>query len=520
MKRQGLSAKAAAAEEAENVARPWAEEGEEEGKGDGTGSKSRRLRKPRALKRAEAVAKAAAAAAASSALEVGPSDNNQGVPGSVEGGRPMNETEAGQRQQEEADAFWQEPRVVDLVARHNRENDELRTSHNKLLVDLCDAQTTIAKNLGDHRAEILRRQNASREEAALSRDSSDRLDLALEALEKANAAAKADKLRIQVQQDLIEKLRKDTTSLSSELTELTDTLHTKHQLEAEKDEAEILTNGLQERIDALESELALKETLATENTDLQDQIAEVHSSFEDAFSDMAKGLTIDEKFAYVHEHQKPVLTGRPRIVSTASLHEELDDLSDAGSEHASAKLKEILSISGITSVETAPVAAAVTQKQPTISFGFSKLISIDTAPIAAPVAAPVITKRKPTVSFGLSNITSVESTPIPAPVAAPAEKPAPEIRVQWRTPRTVYKHVDRAVVPWWMWFLFLIAIVTCASGFAGLLREKQIWLDANDLAYQRLMGAEQETWLRAVSLGVQDLLPGMGLGEMGYSLFG
>jgi hypothetical protein len=481
MKRQGLSAKAAAAEEAENVARPWAEEGEEEGKGDGTGSKSRRLRKPRALKRAEAVAKAAAAAAASSALEVGPSDNNQGVPGSVEGGRPMNETEAGQRQQEEADAFWQEPRVVDLVARHNRENDELRTSHNKLLVDLCDAQTTIAKNLGDHRAEILRRQNASREEAALSRDSSDRLDLALEALEKANAAAKADKLRIQVQQDLIEKLRKDTTSLSSELTELTDTLHTKHQLEAEKDEAEILTNGLQERIDALESELALKETLATENTDLQDQIAEVHSSFEDAFSDMAKGLTIDEKFAYVHEHQKPVLTGRPRIVSTASLHEELDDLSDAGSEHASAKLKEILSISGITSVETAPVAAAVTQKQPTISFGFSKLI----------------TKRKPTVSFGLSNITSVESTPIPAPVAAPAEKPAPEIRVQWRTPRTVYKHVDRAVVPWWMWFLFLIAIVTCASGFAGLLREKQIWLDANDLAYQRLSkkhGSGRSAW--------------------------
>jgi hypothetical protein len=50
------------------------------------------------------------------------------------------------------------------------------------------------------------------------------------------------------------------------------------------------------------------------------------------------------------------------------------------------------------------------------------------------------------------------------------------------------------------------------------LRENQIWLEANDLAYQRLMGAEQETLLASVSMGVQDLLPSMGV--MGHSLFG
>ena len=222
----------------------------------------------------------------------------------------------------------------------------------------------------------------------------------------------------------------------------------------------------------------------------------------------------------------------------------MDDHSDAGSEHANTKPKEVLSISHITSVETVPVAAPITQKQPTMSFGFSNVTSIDTPPVASaatvtkkkptasfglsnitsvetmPIpAAATVTQRKPTASFGLSDIMSVETTPIPAPEAAPTEKPAPEIRVQWRTPRTIYKHVDHAVVPWWMWFLFVLAIATCAAAFAGLLREKQIWFDANDLAYQRLMGAEQETWLQSVGLGVQDLLPGMGPGGTGYSLF-
>jgi hypothetical protein len=102
-------------------------------------------------------------------------------------------------------------------------------------------------------------------------------------------------------------------------------------------------------------------------------------------------------------------------------------------------------------------------------------------------------------------------------VVVPIKKPAPVIRVQWRN-RYITEHVDRPVVPWWMWLLFLVAMILCASGFAGLLRENHIWIDANDLAYQRLMGAEQETLLASVSMGVQDLLPSMGV--MGHSLFG
>ena len=541
-------------EEAEmGLAQPWAEEGEEEEENqaepapgeEGVRRKKykRRIRKPRAIKRANAEAQAAAAAAASSAPEVGPTDNNQGVPGSVEGGPPMNELEAGQSQQEEADAIWQDQRIVDLIARHNRHDDEQRASTTKLITDLADAQTALA----DKEAELGAQKRANRQEASLSYETSQRLEDALQEVKDANAAAKTDRQRLQISQNVIDQLKKEVETLASDLT---NTTRAKHQLEAEKDEAEVLANGLQERIDALEIEASGHEDDAAEILFLQDQIADVHIAFEDAFTDMARDLNFDEKFAYVREQMKAAPTGRPRIVSTASLHEELDD-ADTRSDHAKAAPKEVLSISHITSVETVPVAVttapkktttlgfsgitavdtkpvavptaasavAVAPKKPT-TFGFSGLTTVDTSPVAVPAAAPAAVPAaatRPKAPLAFSGITSVETSPIPTP---PIERPAPEIRVQWRTPRRIIIDRPVAVVPWWMWLSFLVlfvAIVACATGFAGLLREKQIWLDANDMAYQRLIGAGQETWPQSLRLGVHDLLPGV---ASAHSLFG
>lgn len=509
-------------EEAEmGLAQPWAEEGEEEEENqaepapgeEGVRRKKykRRIRKPRAIKRANAEAQAAAAAAASSAPEVGPTDNNQGVPGSVEGGPPMNELEAGQSQQEEADAIWQDQRIVDLIARHNRHDDEQRASTTKLITDLADAQTALA----DKEAELGAQKRANRQEASLSYETSQRLEDALQEVKDANAAAKTDRQRLQISQNVIDQLKKEVETLASDLT---NTTRAKHQLEAEKDEAEVLANGLQERIDALEIEASGHEDDAAEILFLQDQIADVHIAFEDAFTDMARDLNFDGKFAYVREHMKAAPTGRPRIVSTASLHEELDD-ADTRSDHAKAAPKEVLSISHITSVETVPVAVTTAPKK-TTTLGFSGITAVDTKPVAVPAAAPAAVPAaatRPKAPLAFSGITSVETSPIPTP---PIERPAPEIRVQWRTPRRIIIDRPVAVVPWWMWLSFLVllvAIVACATGFAGLLREKQIWLDANDMAYQRLMGAGQETWPQSLRLGVHDLLPGV---ASAHSLFG
>jgi uncharacterized coiled-coil protein SlyX len=559
MKRFGSSVMGGKEMEAEvKAARPWAEEGEEgeEDRSEGVGAaadKHGRVRVPRAEKRRRALERAAAAAALK-ASEVGPTDNNQGLPGSVEGGRPMRETEAGQSQQEEEDEIFKDPRIVALIDRHNKNDDVLR----KELAD-CDKSLDFRQREIDKHKETIRKQKAAiAQQERLAGDVSCEFEKALQEVKDAQAATEASNKRFKISEDLMTRTRNESVAITSALKEATEA---KHQLEEQFDEAGVYAQELEDRIDDLERRVAAQETVATENTTLKGEIAEVHSSFEDVFSDMAKGLTINEKFAYVREHKNtapaPAPARRPRIVSTSSLHEELDDHSDdhhsdAGSEHIKAPTREPFTFSGTQSVETAPVAPVVAPpKKPAPTrepFSFSGITSIETAPVApivapvkkpapmrepfsfsgttsietAPVAPVVAQIKKPAPvrePFDFSGITSIETAPV-GPEVAPIKKPAPEIRVQWRT-RWITEHVDRPVVPWWMWLIFLIAtiaIIACASGFASLLRENQIWFDANDMAYQRLMGAEQETLLASVSMGVQDLLPGMG--GMGLSLFG
>lgn len=476
----------------------------------------------------------------------------------------MKETEAGQSQQDEEDEIWQDPRIVALIDRHNKNDDEHRAARKQLEAELADA-----RKVNEFKSrEITKHKNAIQAQDDLAHKGDVRLVAVQKEAEDAKAAAAADKKRYNISEGLMKLARNESIAFSSALKEETSK---RHQLEEEFDEAGVYNRELQQRIDSLESEVASLTTVATENTTLKGEIAEVHSSFEDVFSNMAKGLTIDEKFAYAREHQNDVPAGRPRILSTSSLHEELDDHSDdhseAASEHIKPTAKEPFSLSGITSVETVPVAAPIAaldnHSDPlsfsgissvetipvtipvaalapaTISatktnraFAFSGITSTETDPVAAPVSAvkpfhfsgmtvaetvPVLpATTKTTAPLGFSTTTSVETVPV-APVLAPTKKPVPEVRVHLRN-RYITEHVNRPVVPWWMWLLFLTAIILCASGFAGLLREKQIWLDANDLAYQRLMGAEQETLLVSVSMGVQNLLPGMG--GMGLSLFG
>lgn len=530
------------------TARPWAEDRPapggigttEEGEGVPAARKYHRLRTPRAERRERARARVAA----SKASEVGPTDNNQGLPGSVEGGQPMRETEAGQSQQDEEDEIFKDPRIVALIARHNKYDDAQRAE----LADCRKSSDFRQREIDNHKETIRKQKAAIAQQERLAGDVSDDFENALQdardahaAAEDAKAAAEASNKRFRVSEDLMARMRNESIAITSALKEATEQ---KHQLEEQFDEAGVYCHELEDRIDDLERKLAAQQTVATENTTLKEEIAAVHSSFEDVFSDMAKGLTINEKFAYVREHQNTAPAGRSRIASTSSLHEELDDHSDAGSEHSKAPTREPLTFSGtesveiapasehskaprrepltfsgITSIETAPAAPVVAPvKKPAPTTGpltFSGTKSVETAPVA-PVVAPVEKSAPMREPFAFSGITNIETAPV-APVVAPIKKPAPEIRVQWRN-RYITEHVDRPVVPWWMWLTLLIAIITCASGFAGLLRENLIWLDANDMAYQRLMGAEQEALLASVSMGVQDLLPSMG--GMGHSLFG
>ena len=111
--------------------------------------------------------------------------------------------------------------------------------------------------------------------------------------------------------------------------------------------------------------------------------------------------------------------------------------------------------------------------------------------------------------MAFSGISSIETAPGAAPIAAVIEEPEPIVKIiEIHTPydRFVDRFVDRAVVPWGMWLLFLLGMLVCLGNFAALWREQQIWVTANDTAYQRLMGVNQETWLEWIALGVKGLL--------------
>jgi hypothetical protein len=499
-----------------------------------------------------------------------PPVGNQGLPGSANNnGGSMGGVEDGKRLQAEADRRAEDGKIIKLQPSWIADNEMLREEIQRLNKTLEDCNK---ENRG-FKEDIRLREEAYIRDQRIIRTMETQLSNSVKETADSRAETQTERQRVTICQGVIGQLKREVASTTSKLA---DTTHDKHQLEAAKDEAEVIINGLHERVDALESEVTSHDAVATENTSLQGQIAEVHTSLEDAFSDMAKGLTIEEKFTYLREHQAAAPTGRPRIVSGASLHEETDDvsISDSESHHGAPAPKQTLTFTGITSVETAPIATVKSTKP----FQYVDIISVDTVPVSAPAFLPTAAKKstaslglsdittvetapviapavlstaaeKSTVSLGFSDITSVETAPTIAPTAtapftplltpttrrrifglsntttvetAPAVAtpviPAPRV-IQKIKRIYVDKPVDRPVVPWWMWVLFLLGIFACIGGFAGLLREKQIWLDANDLAYERLMGGQQETWMEWIGLGVGDLLPDMGSGMMGHSMF-
>jgi hypothetical protein len=549
--------------------RPWVEEGEEEKKsapGVGTAEeeeervKSRRRIRGRRQRPPKSESDPVADTD-NSAPPTQPPVGNQGLPGSANNnGGSMRGVEDGQRLQAEADRRAQDGHIFDMKPSWLADNEMLREEIQRLNKTLEDCNK---ENRG-LKEDVRLRAEAYIRDQKIIRTMETQLSNSVKETADSRAETQTERQRVTICQDVIGQLKQEVASITSKLA---DTTHDKHQLEADKDEAEVVINGLHERVDALESELTEHDAVATENTSLQGQIAEVHTSLEDAFSDMAKGLTIEEKFTYLREHQAATPIGRPRVVSGASLHEETDDVSvsDSESHHGTAAPKQTLTFTGITSVETAPIATV----KSTAPFQYVDIVSVDTGSVAAPAALSVAAK-KTTASLGFSDITTVETSPSAAPAVKPAapltfsdissvdtaptiaraassEFPsllpsptrrrilalsntttletapvaaapaAPAPRVIQKIKRIyVDKPVDRPVVPWWMWVLFLLGIFACIGGFAGLLREKQIWLDANDLAYERLMGGQQETWMEWIGLGVGDLLPDMG---SGHSMF-
>jgi hypothetical protein len=662
------------------------------------------------------------------APEENPTSDNQGFSGPVPGKDDPMEIAAGQSQQDDADEIWKDIRIIKAL-------EDLKAENNKLREDAHNDQTELQANLYKTKEALEKMTNDwSREKNALKQQTKflQEADLRNGALEKqvedyykdANAAAKRD----QVATKVIDQLKKEVASLMSDLVDIT---LAKHQLEEQKDHAEVAINSLHEQVNNLEAIAASQEMYATENASLLGQIAEVHTVFEDAFSDMAQGLTLDEKFVFVREQQpRATFVPRPRNVSAASLHEELNTDSDAVSVHANPAPKpQTLTLSTISSIETAPVAAvkqdldnlrvvnstlpavrttmpeslafpqpavkkpqAVTWKvkkpqdreafltaqldaaetrikglqesleelnrngsreaelktnladsQARVKFlmeqlkrvqelqgktttehnaaqaeveslrneiaarreaddsqaekadlqdnsnvavplSFSGIVAVETAPVTAPIPAPAVVAQ-PAVRLAFIGIQAAETAPVTAPRSLPdqelrsettratllaqsmaeenervAQKLADEkediadekefiaeqkelidkqkrrvaqsiaediANQKARQPKTIWRteFVDVPVptVPWWVWFFSLLALLTaivCAGSFAALVREKQIWVDANDMAYQRLMGGQQETWIRWVNLGVADLLRTIRYGGMGHSLFG
>jgi hypothetical protein len=531
-------------EGSEEVRKRWEAEGEEDKKRAAEAEEERvaknRARRQKGPKSKSAPVADADATAPSPAHSSEPPVDNQGLPGSANNkGGPMGGVEDGQRLQEEADRRALEGKTLNMKPSWEADNLLLQLKIQELNKRIDDRD----KDVLDVKEELRKMGNALKQDELTIHE----MEIQLEESKKESAAsmaeAQTEKQRVTITKGVIEQLKQEVASVTSKLA---DTTHEKHQLEADKDEAEVVINGLHERIDALESEVTSRDAVATENNSLQGQIADVHTCLEDAFSDMAKGLTIEEKFTYLRERQAAAPTPRPRIVSGASLHQETDNVSDSDSCDAPA-LKQTLTFAGITSVETAPIAAI----KSTAPLNYADIISIDTVPISAPAAASSIAAAKPTASLEFSDVATIETASTVAPAASPeftplrtpatrtrllamsmsddaplepvsvkAALPAPAPRVIVKTKRIyIEKPVDRPVVPWWMWALFLLGIIACIGGFAGLLREKQIWLDANDLAYERLMGGQQETWMEWIGMGIGDLLPDMGSGMMGHSMF-
>jgi hypothetical protein len=444
----------------------------------------RKIRKPRTRKRGGAAEPPTDADA-----------DNQGLPGSF---MATDDVEAGQGLQAAADAFKEDPRVALLEQQYQRQLAALERD-----VALRDAaaerQSIYLKHLeGDHavcKDDLRKTKGALKTETGynsqMMRDIHDEKKSFQEYRDQHDETIKAAPA-------IATALAEAKKCLADMASELQDATNATIRVNAEKDALALEVTDLRAANERLESEATTSKDLvaasAAINTRLDEEISNIHSEFEDAFSDMAKDLTMDEKFAYARDLQQQQATLAARLAVESTLYDELEETPEPA---------EVLSFSKITSVETPPVPAVVAKKP----LGFSMISSVNTVPVAVPAALPAAAAKK---SMSFSGITSVQTVPVAAPVAAPptAETEKPKVITKIIEVHTPYdRFVDRAVVLWWMWSLLGLGLLSCFGGFAGLLREQQIWVTANETAYQRLMGVSQETWFEWIIMGVKDLMP-------------
>lgn len=480
------------------------------------GEVKKKTRKPKTRKRhgdAEAPAKSPTDADADA--------DNQGPPGSV---MATDDVDAGQGLQEKADAFNNDPRV-----KYIQEQNQLQLA--ALEEDLA-SRDAAAK---DHQAAVKKLED----DLAVCKDALRKSENALKIADKLcaenailieNERTASKKYRDEHEETIkaapanfaaLAEAKKTITDITSDLKDLS---AAGNELKAENDALVGENAELRATSERLEAEAVTSKELIEANAEtndrLEEEISHVHAAFEYTFSDMAKDLTIDEKFAYAREQQQKA-TLATRLASEATLHDELEETSEPVPD-------EIFTFSKIASVETVPVAAVspVVAKKPqgfsVISsahtppvalpataakrpMSFSGITAVETAPVtAAPAAAPLdtVTKKKP-MSF--SGITSVSTSPVAAEPARGNEKPEVITKII-----EVYKPYDRLVYrpvyPWWFLLPVSLGVLAMLGLSAALWRERMIWVTANDTAYQRLFGVYQETWPEWIMLGVKELM--------------
>ncbi|KAM0718582.1 hypothetical protein Q7P37_005652 [Cladosporium fusiforme] len=400
-----------------------------------------------------------------------------------------------------------------------------------------------------------------RDHAKLVADNTKVLKVATE-LKTANEQLKAEvaqlKKRDEISKALVQSVREDSSKLYSELQ---DAIEGKQAAETANDHNESMKAQLHERIDVLEGELKQLQAVTGDNDRMKGEIEAVHASLEDVFSDMTKDLSINEQLEYLRDQQSIAPIGRQPDASI-SLHEELGEALDNVHEHAdhatqtvdmntpvpalvdSSTQTEVLagpkyadnSMQTVDNTDPVPALVDSTTQTDVIAgpkYANSSMQTVDdTTPVPALVDSTTQTDVIAGPKYADSSMQTVDNTkPVPALVDSTTQTDAiagpkftdgttqtDHVGVAVATPEVVIKHIpivkqtviEVPVTPWWMWLLVIIGTTLCVGAFAGLLREREIWVQANNLAYQRLVGEATEGWVEWVGLGVEELVGGGG----------
>lgn len=397
-------------------------------------------------------------------------------------------------QQIEADAEASDATKLQRQLESTRaENIRLYDSLAKLTADLDTANKQLSQLQSDKKEWEQQNNDIDRENK----------NLAGIATEHENAK---DQLEKEV--DLLKKRDEDQTKVISQLKEESSKLHSelkdanegKNAAQTAKDDYESMKSELHARIDELELDAVVMKDVAGDNDRLKNEIDTVHSSLEDVFTDMVKDLPLDEQIEYLRDQQSIAPIGRQQADTNTSLHEELDGALENVAENADKTTQ--------TDAATMP---QLVNKTTQTSAVLPKMVESSTQTSIKKIADST-TQTDAVLPTMVEN--STQTDPMPAPPAT-----IKEVTKIKRVKEIVSKEVQIPVTPWWVWFVLLLGIVACFGAFAGLWRERQIWIDANDLAYERLAGVNNEGWIRWITLGTEEVVVG-GLGGVGGGFFG